>query len=250
MDAFWWLGQMAFRVEMDGRVLYFDLYLSDSAHRLVPPPLHAEDVRDADFVFGSHDHDDHIDDDTWRKLAQASPQARFVVPGNLVDALSARIGIDRHRFVCVDAGQTVDIDGLQITGIAAAHERLAPDVHGRHANMIYVVRAGSKLICHTGDTCIYEGLESVLRRMGTFDAVMLPINGRDAERLRRNCIGNMTYQEAVDLVGELAPRLAVPCHYDMFSGNTENPALFAEYLSVKYPECQCWIGAHGSKVDF
>jgi L-ascorbate metabolism protein UlaG (beta-lactamase superfamily) len=58
----------------------------------------------------------------------------------------------------------------------------------------------------------------------------------------------MTYQEAVDLVGDLKPILAVPGHYEMFSANGENPWLFASYLQVKYPEVNYWIGSHGDKV--
>ena len=63
-----------------------------------------------------------------------------------------------------------------------------------------------------------------------------PINGRDAERLRDNCIGNMTYQEAADLVGVLKPGLAVPGHYDMFAFNGEDPRKFVDYVEIKYPE--------------
>ncbi|MHB9034696.1 MAG: MBL fold metallo-hydrolase, partial [Anaerolineae bacterium] len=106
---------------------------------------------------------------------------------------------------------------------------------------------GDITILHTGDTCVYEGYLTKLRRW-QFDLVFVPINGRDAVRLRSNCIGNMTYQEAVDLVGALKPRLAVPGHYEMFSNNSENPQLFADYLEVKYPGQAYWIGDHGQAV--
>ena len=65
-------------------------------------------------------------------------------------------------------------------------------------------------------------------------AALLPINGRDAERYRRNCIGNMTFQEAADLAGELQPELALPGHWDMFADNPGNPDAFVDYLTVKY----------------
>jgi L-ascorbate metabolism protein UlaG (beta-lactamase superfamily) len=58
----------------------------------------------------------------------------------------------------------------------------------------------------------------------------------------------MTYQEAVDLAGNLRPKLVVPGHYEMFSSNSQDPALFADYLDAKYPGIQCWIGDHGEKV--
>jgi len=37
-----------------------------------------EQIRHADWVFGSHDHDDHIDPVAITGIAAASPQARFV----------------------------------------------------------------------------------------------------------------------------------------------------------------------------
>ena len=63
---------------------------------------------------------------------------------------------------------------------------------------------------------------------------LLPINGRDAERYRNNCIGNMTYQEAADLAGEVGPRIVIPGHWDMFADNSADPKAFADYLNVKY----------------
>jgi len=112
------------------------------------------------------------------------------------------------------------------------------------------VRVDGLTLCHMGDTCVYDGLTGRLKAAGEIDLLMLPINGRDAKRLRRNCIGNMTYQEAVDLAGQVTPRLTVPGHYDMFEGNTEDPALFASYMEIKYPERDFWIGQHARRVPY
>ena len=79
--------------------------------------------------------------------------------------------------------------------------------------------------------------------------MFLPINGRDAARFRRGCLGNMTYQEAVDLAGELKPRLIVSIHYDMFADNAEDPRNFVDYLNAKYPDVDCWVGTPGTMVQ-
>ncbi len=75
----------------------------------------------------------------------------------------------------------------------------------------------------------------------------MPINGRDAARYRSGCIGNFTFQEAVDLVGEVRPRLAVPMHYDMFAGNSEQVDRFTDYLDAKYPGIPWWVGSPGER---
>ena len=75
--------------------------------------------------------------------------------------------------------------------------------------------------------------------------MLVPINGRDAERYLRNCIGNMTFQESVDLAGELMPRLVIPGHWDMFPGNTADPTDFSTYLEAKYGDkVPCLIPKH------
>jgi L-ascorbate metabolism protein UlaG (beta-lactamase superfamily) len=80
------------------------------------------------------------------------------------------------------------------------------------------------------------------------DLALLPINGRDAERYARNCISNMTYQEAADLAGDLKPRLTIPAHFDMFPGNTADPDAFQKYMAVKYPHLPVAIPQHGQRL--
>ena len=242
--AFWWLGQIGFAVKTASATLYFDLFLSPLNERLFPPPLRAELITDADIVFGSHDHIDHIDDPVWRAVAQSAPQARFALPAGLTDAVSGRLGIPKARMLPLRDGQTVETGRVTVSAVATAHEIL----NDRNENVAFIVRAGGVTICHLGDTCVYEGLVSKLKAAGPIDLMILPINGRDALRLHRGCLGNMTFQEAVDLVGEVRPRLAVPAHYEMIEGNTEDPYRFAAYLEIKYPERDFWIGPHARRV--
>ncbi len=40
----------------------------------------------------------------------------------------------------------------------------------------------------------------------------------------------------------------IPAHYEMFAKNSEDPLLFADYLTAKYPGINHWIGRHGEKL--
>ena len=244
--AFWWLGQISYVVKAAERVLYFDPYLSPSPHRNTPPLLAPEMVTHADFIFGSHDHGDHIDHGSLPQLAEASPQARIVCSMVAAETVM-ELGIDESRIIALDEGMVFDEDDLRITPIAAAHEFFDRDPRLGFPYLSFVVEVGDLTIYHSGDTCLYDGMLAKLRQWD-FDVMFVPINGRDAQRYRNNCIGNMTYQEAVDLLGSLSPRLAVPGHWDMFDGNTADPQLFADYLDVKYPGVPYWIGEHGETV--
>ncbi|MCE5257952.1 MAG: MBL fold metallo-hydrolase [Chloroflexi bacterium] len=246
--AFWWLGQLGYVVKVGGLLLYLDAFLMPRANRNVAPLLAPAEVTNADWVFGTHDHIDHIDPVAFPGIAAASPQARFVCPHAVVQRVHD-LGIDGSRIIAMDEG-TLYADPeqhIRIEAVAAAHEFLDYDSQMGYPYLSYIIQIGSVTILHTGDTTVYEGYLTKLKRW-KFDLVFLPINGRDAVRLRNNTIGNMTYQEAVDLVGALKPRLAVPGHYEMFSHNGENPQLFADYMDVKYPGQRYWIGEHGQAV--
>jgi L-ascorbate metabolism protein UlaG (beta-lactamase superfamily) len=245
--TFWWLGQHSFVVKAGERILYFDPYLEPSEQRLVPPLLLPKEVRHADFVFGSHDHLDHIDPFAIQGIATATRRTRFVVSRVAAQHL-VELGVPSERIIALDEGLVYEEEGLRISAIAAAHEFLDRDAALGYPYLCFVVETGGVTIVHTGDTCKYDGMTLKLRRWSP-DILFVPINGRDAVRLRRGCIGNMTYQEAVDLAGELRPRLTVPCHYDMFADNSADPSLFADYMDVKYPDLRYWIGGYGERIE-
>lgn len=247
--AFWWIGQIGFAHKLAGRVIYVDPYLVDERVRLHPPVILAEQVTNADLVLGTHDHSDHIDHPTWKAIASASPEAVFVCPAMHVERLSRELDIPLSRFCGIEDGQEVMVKGIVLRGIASAHEKLDQDpVTGAYPYMGYVLKADGVSFYNAGDTCNYEGLETKLRACGTLDAVFVPINGRDSYRYTHGCMGNMTFQEAVDLTGAIRPRSAVPAHYEMHAINLENPQKFEHYLQVKYPGIPCWIGQYGEQV--
>jgi len=244
--AFWWLGQLSYVVKVGDLVLYFDPFLAPLPQRNIPPLLAPSEITHADWVFGSHDHADHIDPYALDGICKASPKARFVC-SRVAKAHLLEIGIPEERIVALDGNLCHVEPDLRITAIPAQHEFFDRDPVLGYPYLSYVVETQGITVHHAGDTLRYDGLIARLREW-SFDIMFVPINGRDAERLARNCIGNMTYQEAVDLVGELKPRLAVPGHYEMFDGNTEDPQKFARYMDVKFPDVAYWLGEHGTRV--
>jgi L-ascorbate 6-phosphate lactonase len=248
--AFWWIGQLGYIYKLAGRVVYIDAYLQDGKDRARPPVFSPEEAANADIVMGTHDHGDHIDRFAWPIIAKANPQAVFVCPAMLVRKLSSELAIPEERFCGIGDGETMNVKGIAIKGIASAHETLCRDpATGQYPCMGFVISADGILFYHSGDTCNYEGLETKLKAFGKLDAVFLPINGRSSYKYTHGCIGNMTYQEAVDLAGAIAPRSAVPGHYEMHAINFENPFAFEHYLRVKYPGISCWIGPYAQRVD-
>ncbi|MHB9071077.1 MAG: MBL fold metallo-hydrolase [Sedimentisphaerales bacterium] len=248
--AFWWLGQHGFIIKTGNTVLYIDSFLSEHPRRVIKPPLDPREITNADLVLGTHDHTDHIDRISWPAIAIASPQAKFVVPEALLPKLSDDLAIERSRFIGLNDLKTICLREIKITGIAAAHEFLDYDQeNGLYPYLGYIIKANGCCVYHAGDCCIYEGLISKLKKW-PIDVAILPINGRDAKRLSRGCIGNMTYQEAADMAGAIRPSLTIPSHYEMFKENSEDPQLFIDYMKVKYPSLKVGLCRHGQKLLF
>ena len=246
--AFWWLGQNGFVFKGAGRVVYLDPYLfvPPGGRRQTPAPLRPEEVTNAHLILGTHDHSDHVDRKSLPAMLAASPAAKLVVSR----VVASRLGEDGYpieRLVGLDDGDTVDLEGVQVTAIRAAHEFFDRDPQWGYPHLGFVLRLNGVTLFHAGDGVPWEGLISTVAGHRP-DGVFIPINGRDGERYRRNCIGNFTFQEAVDLVGAVRPRLAVPMHYDMFAGNQERVERFVDYLDAKFPGIACWVGPAGRRA--
>ena len=223
----WWLGQSGFLLAWQGRHLLLDPYLSDSLTRKYagtdkPHVRMTERVVDparlgfVDAVAVSHAHTDHLDPDTLRGL----PQAELVAPAAHRDLATERSG---RAPVGIDDGETVEVAGFTITAVPAAHEEIERDAAGRMLHLGYVVRCGPFAVYHAGDTVRYDGMAERVRGAagpGGVDVALLPINGRAPER---RVAGNLNGEEAAALADELAARLAVPMHYEMFAFNTASP---------------------------
>ena len=243
----WWLGQMGFVIKFPTTTVFVDAYLSPSPSRRIPPLFTPGEVP-ADLILGTHDHSDHIDRPAWTALATADPHTRFIVTDQSRESLAPALKVAPNRLIGLDHGTCFEQDGIRITGIAAAHEFLDRDpASGRHPYLGYVIESHGFTLYHAGDTCRYEGLITCLSSYRP-DTVILPINGRDARRLRNGCIGNMTYQEAADLAGSVQANRVIPGHYDMFDGNREDVRLFTDYVAVKYPQLIALVPEYGQPV--
>ncbi len=223
----WWLGQSGFLVQWKGAHLLLDPYLSDSltskyAGTDKPHVRMTERVVDParldfiDVVTSSHTHTDHLDADTLIPLLHVNPGLPLVIPAANVACVAERLGVGASTLVTLSVGESTSVGPFAIEAVRAAHEELDPQYAG------YVVRCGPWTVYHSGDTVLYEGMVEHLRPHAA-DIALLPINGRAPER---RVAGNLTAVEAARLGRDIGVRVVIPCHYDMFTFNTANPADF------------------------
>ncbi|MCC7492243.1 MAG: MBL fold metallo-hydrolase [Fimbriimonadaceae bacterium] len=244
--VFWWLGQHTVILKMGATRVFIDPYLKPSERRNKPPLLTPAQCGEFDLVLGTHDHSDHLDPDAIPGIAAAS-QAIFITSTahrrRMLD-----LGVPEARWIGLQPGESATVKGVTVTAVKACHEFFDETPEGLFPHLGFVVEGSGVRAYHSGDTVWWEGLQAELRRRLPLDVAFVPINGRDAPRYRRNCLGNMGFAEAADLICQLPVGLAVPTHFDMFDGNLEEPEKFIDFVVAKYPGQPTWLGAAGEPV--
>lgn len=247
--AFWWMGQHTFIVKIGKTVLFIDPFLADWPSRQTPPLLTMDETEGFNWALVSHGHGDHLCPQTLKAIAKNSAHCLFICPQTEAHRLEDESDIPSSRIMPVNAADIVTLHGTTVTAIKSKHEFFDEHTELGFPYLGYVIEHEGVTMYHSGDTIPYEGLVTTLRAWSHFDCMFLPINGRDAERFTANCQGNLTFQESVELAGELKPGLVVPSHYDMFIGNQEDPSKFTRYIEAKFPQVKYWVGAPGTRVS-
>lgn len=229
----WWLGQSGFLLQWQGIHVLLDPYLSDSLTKkylqtdkphvrmteLVVDPSRLSFV---DVITSTHNHTDHLDAETLGPILAVNPRLKLVIPEANRAFVADRLKIDPRNPIGLDDGASVDVAGIEFSGVASAHEDLDHDERGRAKYLGYILQFGGWSVYHSGDTVRYDGMSEKLRPFAV-DVALLPINGRAPER---RIPGNLFGREAARLAKDIAAKLVIPCHYEMFEFNTASPDEF------------------------
>jgi L-ascorbate metabolism protein UlaG (beta-lactamase superfamily) len=235
-----WLGQAGFVVEDDDARCLIDPFLAPGPRRLVQPPLEPEDLPAAQAIFVSHQHPDHFDLATLRRVLAVQGRARLVLPEPVVP-LAIDAGIPELQIMGSRPGHWYEVEGIRFRALPAMHGVTLEDAYGYGPGGLvipsyqgYVVEIGGRRLFHAGDSLAWPGLAERVRDLQV-DVALLPINGRDAEREAAGTVGNMDHHEAAELAATAGCRILVPMHFGMFASNTVDPGLVVEAVETHHP---------------
>ena len=129
--------------------------------------------------------------------------------------------IEKLHTISVD--ETIQLDGMSITGIKATHGPLTfklgplsktfipgPDERIGWGAIGFHIQLDGKSIVNLGDTLLHEKEWQSIKNP---DVLMIPIGGRDYHN-------TMDEKEAIEAVKIMQPKLVIPCHYN-------SPAFFS-----------------------
>lgn len=176
-----WLGHSSVLIEIDGKTILTDPHWgprSSPFRRLGPkrwyePPLPLDEVPPLDAVLISHDHYDHLDHTTILRMKRWD--TRFIVPLGVGGHLK-RWGIDPERIREIDWWQEVDIEGVRVACVPSRHasgRRLVTRDRTLWAG--YAIVGDEHRVYFSGDTGLFNALETIGRRYGPFDLTMIEV---------------------------------------------------------------------------
>ena len=217
-----WIGHSTMLVRMDHVTFLTDPVFSDRAgptsflglKRLVAPGVPLDALPPIDFVTLSHDHYEHTDLPSIRRLAAAG--TRFVVPlqlGSLVREAGGEV-------VELDWWQSTTIGPVRITCVPAQHFSGRSLTDGnRRLWAGFVVEGPTRRFYHAGDTGYFDGFGEIGRRFGPIDLAAIPIAAYEPEAMMRPV--HMNPEEAVQAAIDLGAAKVVGMHFGTFDSTDE-----------------------------
>jgi N-acyl-phosphatidylethanolamine-hydrolysing phospholipase D len=229
-----WIGQAGFLLQLGGLNLLLDPHFGERAspfrrigpRRLSAPGLTVDGLPPVDAVLLSHDHYDHLDDASVRALhARFGGALTWIAPLGHAAWLRAR-GI--RSAVDVDWGDVLERrtpDGrVEIACAPAQHwsRRGAGRPNGRLWASFAVRAEGGAAVYFGGDSGYFPGYREIGRRLGPFDAVLMPIGAYEPRWFM--AAAHMTPAEAVRAYLDLGGAgVLVPMHWGTFRLTDEDP---------------------------
>jgi len=179
--AITWIGHSSFLIQSDGSSVLTDPIWSDRAspvqfagpRRLAPPGLDFDALPAIDAVFLSHDHYDHLDDVTVRRVIERYPKTTWITPLRVGDFLRKR-----------GAAQVVEMDWWENRTMGRISADCTPAQHfsgrypwNRNGTLWagWVIGLGNKRVLFAGDTGLHPEFANIARRFGPLHVAILPI---------------------------------------------------------------------------
>ncbi|HUL02702.1 MAG TPA: MBL fold metallo-hydrolase [Gemmatimonadales bacterium] len=258
-----WIGHATFLIQIGGLNLITDPMFGSRAsplpfagpRRHVPPAIDLDALPPLDGVLLSHNHYDHLDDHSVRRLAARHPAAAWFAPLG-VAAFLARRGARQVREL--DWWEETRLGSLALACTPAQHFS-ARSMQDRDETLWcgWSVAAAARQLFFAGDTGHHPEFAAIGERFGPFHAALLPIGAYEPRWFMRPV--HMNPEDAVQAYRELhqsrppiggRPAVMVGMHWGTFR-LTDEPldepparARAAWEAAGLHPE-RLWLLGHG-----
>lgn len=212
-----WVNHATVLVQMDGVNILTDPIFSRFAspvqfagpRRHRAPGVRWDDLPPLDLVVVSHNHYDHMDLPTLRRLAARAERPAILTPLGNTAYLAPR-GVPGTRDV--DWWEQREVERVRVTAVPVQHWSSRAQTDVRHTLWAgFVFEGPSGRVYFGGDTGYGSHFSLVRERAGPADVALLPIGAYLPVWFMKE--NHMTPAEGVQAAVDLGARVAIPIHF-------------------------------------
>lgn len=200
-----WLGHAAWQIDFGSKRILIDPFITGNPSC----PVKADDIMDIDYIFVTHNHQDHLGDAV--SISNRTGAKVVSMFENVNDMQKS--GLKSENGVGMNKGShLIDIGGIKVALVNAIHSGMECGI---------VMECDGQRLYHAGDTSFFSDMSLVKQFFGPIDVAMLPIGGYFT-------MGPSQAAEAAKAVGA---RITLPMHYNTFPPIRQDPYAFKEMLN-------------------
>ncbi len=217
-----WFGHSTFLYEVSGKKILFDPMLG--SHAAPVPfgvkrfdydlPATADHLPKLDYVIISHDHYDHLDYKTIKKIK--NKVGKFLCPLGVGSHLKLW-GVEPENIIEFDWGREFVTDDIKITAVPSRHfSGRSFDDKFKTLWAAWIIENEESKVFFGGDSGYFDGFKKIGKKYGPFDLTLL-------DSAQYNVLwkdSHMTPEDAIKAHEDLKGKKYMPIHWAAFTLST------------------------------
>ena len=230
-----WIGHSTFLIKIDGLTILTDPVFSERASpfkrfgpkRLIPPSLSIKDLPPIDVITVSHNHYDHLDIRSLKKISKKNPEAFFLIPKGDIDIFKKRNIDNVFEF---EWWQNIDLKDHIFTFTPVQHWS-ARGLFDRNESLWggWFIKSTDYSLYHAGDTGYSNDFVETQKRLGSPKYAFLPIGAYDPEWFMS--ASHVNPEDSIRIMKDLGAEFSFGMHWGTFTLTAEDTLEPAQRLN-------------------
>ena len=251
-----WIGHSTFLIKKNGVTILTDPIFSNRASplrnigpkRLIPPAIPLDELPSIDIVTVSHNHYDHLDIRSLKKLSKNNPKAIFLVPAGDEKLLKRKKIKNVYDF---DWWKSIEHKGFEITFTPVQHWSKR-SLFDRNKSLWggWFFKHKDYSFYHAGDTGYSKDFIDTKIKLGSPKYAFIPIGAYDPEWFMAE--SHVNPEDAVKIMLDLEAEKSFGMHWATFvltDEDTIEPKVRLEKAMIEHKSIEFTSVAPGSVIN-
>jgi len=221
-----WIGHSTFLIKKNNLVILTDPVFSERASpfkrlgpkRLIPPAISLNELPKIDVVTISHNHYDHLDIRSLKKLSKLNPNLIFLIPKGDIDIFNKKNIDNVKEFVW---WEEISINDFIFTFTPVQHWS-ARGLFDRNESLWggWFIKSNDYSLYHAGDTGYSNDFIETQKRLGSPKYAFLPIGAYDPEWFM--AASHVNPEDSIRIMKDLGAEFSFGMHWGTFTLTAED----------------------------